>query len=30
MLPAALASLIGLHLYLIIRHGESYFPTKED
>ncbi len=30
MLPAALAGLIGVHLYLIIRHGESAWPTKED
>ena len=30
MLPAALAGLIGFHLYLIIRHGESAWPTKED
>ena len=30
MLPAVLAGLIGVHLYLIIRHGESHFPTKED
>lgn len=30
MLPAALAGLIGVHLYLIIRHGESHWPTKED
>jgi quinol-cytochrome oxidoreductase complex cytochrome b subunit len=30
MLPAALAGLIGIHLYLIIRHGESAWPTKED
>src|SRR5512140_2081117 len=30
MLPAALAGLIGTHLYLIIRHGESAWPTKED
>jgi len=30
MLPAALAGLIGAHLYLIIRHGESSWPTKED
>ncbi len=30
MLPAALAGLIGMHLYLIIRHGESAWPTKED
>jgi quinol-cytochrome oxidoreductase complex cytochrome b subunit len=28
--PAALAGLIGVHLYLIIKHGESQFPTKED
>ena len=25
-----LAGLIGVHLYLIIRHGESHWPTKED
>jgi quinol-cytochrome oxidoreductase complex cytochrome b subunit len=30
MLPAALAGLIGVHLYLIIKHGESHYPTKED
>src|SRR5574339_39107 len=30
MIPAALAGLIGVHLYLIIRHGESHFPSKED
>jgi hypothetical protein len=30
MIPAALAGLIGVHLYLIIKHGESHFPTKED
>ena len=30
MLPAALAGLIGVHLYLIIKHGESQFPDKED
>jgi ubiquinol-cytochrome c reductase cytochrome b subunit len=30
MIPAAIAGLIGLHLYLIIRHGESHFPTKQD
>ena len=30
MLPAALAALIGAHLYLVIRHGESHWPTKED
>jgi len=30
MILAALAGLIGAHLYLIIKHGESHFPTKED
>jgi quinol-cytochrome oxidoreductase complex cytochrome b subunit len=30
MLPAALAGLIGVHLYLIIKHGESAFPGKDD
>ncbi len=30
MLPAGLAGLIGLHLYLIIKHGESNFPAKGD
>jgi quinol-cytochrome oxidoreductase complex cytochrome b subunit len=30
MIPAILAGLIGVHLYLIIRHGESHFPDKED
>jgi quinol-cytochrome oxidoreductase complex cytochrome b subunit len=30
MLPAALGALIGVHLYLIIRHGESHFPDKDD
>ena len=30
MLPAALILLIGAHLYLIIRHGESQFPDKDD
>jgi quinol-cytochrome oxidoreductase complex cytochrome b subunit len=30
MLPAALAGLIGVHLYLIIKHGESAFPDKDD
>ena len=30
MIPAAITGLIGLHLYLIIRHGESHFPTKQD
>ena len=30
MLPAALAGLMGAHLFLIIRHGESQFPGKDD
>ena len=30
MLPAALAGMIGAHLYLIIRHGESHWPRQED
>ena len=30
MLPAALAALIGVHLYLIIKHGESHFPKKDE
>lgn len=30
MLPGLLAALIGVHLYLIIRHGESNFPDEED
>jgi quinol-cytochrome oxidoreductase complex cytochrome b subunit len=30
MLPAALILLIGAHLYLIIRHGESAYPDKDD
>lgn len=30
MLPGALAVLIGIHLYLIIKHGESHWPTSED
>jgi quinol-cytochrome oxidoreductase complex cytochrome b subunit len=30
MLPAALAGLVGVHVYLVIRHGESAFPDKED
>jgi quinol-cytochrome oxidoreductase complex cytochrome b subunit len=29
-LPAMLAALIGAHLYLIIRQGESHFPDEED
>ncbi|MDP2976320.1 MAG: cytochrome b N-terminal domain-containing protein, partial [Anaerolineales bacterium] len=30
MLPAALSGLIGVHLYLIIKHGESEFPGRDD
>lgn len=30
ILPAVLAVLIGVHIYLVIRHGESAFPDKED
>ena len=30
MLPALLGAAIGVHLFLIIKHGESQFPGKED
>jgi quinol-cytochrome oxidoreductase complex cytochrome b subunit len=30
ILPGLLAALIGTHLYLIIKHGESHFPDTED
>ena len=30
MLPAALIGMIGIHLYLIIKHGESAFPDEDD
>jgi quinol-cytochrome oxidoreductase complex cytochrome b subunit len=30
MLPAALAALIGIHVYLVMRHGESHFPKKDE
>ncbi len=30
MLPALLVALIGVHILLIIKHGESHFPTEED
>jgi len=30
MLPVLLSGLIGVHLFLIIRHGESHWPGKED
>ena len=29
-LPVALAGLIGIHLYLIMRHGESAYADKDD
>jgi quinol-cytochrome oxidoreductase complex cytochrome b subunit len=30
MLPALLAGLIGVHLFLIIKHGESHYPEADD
>ncbi len=30
ILPGLLSALIGAHLYLIIKHGESHFPDAED
>ncbi|KAF0109045.1 MAG: ubiquinol-cytochrome c reductase cytochrome b subunit [Anaerolineaceae bacterium] len=30
MLPAMLVGLIGIHLFLIIKHGESAFPDQDD
>lgn len=30
MLPVLLTALIGIHLFLIMRHGESHWPRKED
>lgn len=30
MLPAGLAGLIGVHVFLVVRHGESYWPRKDD
>jgi len=30
ILPGLLGALIGAHLYLIIKHGESHFPEEED
>jgi quinol-cytochrome oxidoreductase complex cytochrome b subunit len=30
ILPAVLVALMGVHLFLIIRHGESHWPTKEE
>ncbi|MBI3163998.1 MAG: cytochrome b N-terminal domain-containing protein [Anaerolineales bacterium] len=30
IIPAILAALIGVHLFLIIKHGESHWPKKDD
>jgi quinol-cytochrome oxidoreductase complex cytochrome b subunit len=30
IVPAVLAGLIGVHLFLVIKHGESHWPKKED
>jgi quinol-cytochrome oxidoreductase complex cytochrome b subunit len=30
ILPGLLAALIGVHIFLIVKHGESAFPEKED
>lgn len=30
IIPVVLAALIGVHLFLIIKHGESHWPKKED
>ncbi len=30
ILPAVLIALIGVHLFLIMKHGESHWPDKED
>jgi quinol-cytochrome oxidoreductase complex cytochrome b subunit len=30
ILPALLVALIGVHIFLIIRHGESAFPEKDE
>ncbi len=30
VLPAVMTALIGAHLYLIIRHGESHWPKQND
>ena len=30
ILPLMMAALIGIHLFLIIKHGESHWPDKED
>jgi quinol-cytochrome oxidoreductase complex cytochrome b subunit len=30
ILPAVLAALIGIHLFLVMKHGESHFPKKDE
>jgi len=30
ILPGLLMALIGVHIYLVVRHGESAFPDQED
>jgi len=30
ILPSLLVALIGVHLYLIVKHGESNYPDSED
>ena len=30
IIPALLAAVIGVHVYLVMRHGESHFPDKDD
>ena len=30
IIPAILAALIGVHLFLVIKHGESHLPKKDD
>ena len=30
IIPATLVALMGIHLFLVIKHGESHWPQKED
>jgi quinol-cytochrome oxidoreductase complex cytochrome b subunit len=30
MLPAALAGILGVHLYLVVRLGISHMPKKDE
>jgi quinol-cytochrome oxidoreductase complex cytochrome b subunit len=30
ILPATLGLLIGIHVYLVIKHGESHYPAKDE